>query len=176
VEVDGPVDAGVTIDIGEAAAISFTLDEPVTDFAVSAELTCIGCSGGMWLHKNSLGAEASFADTIAGDFCDGTTPMPLFSALELDTGSYFLIINIDDGFTIWSGTTVPTLTEHPSANREIDFFATETEAYTPFSDFDVIFGSNLQFTATGIVVPEPAAALLFGVGLAGISAARRLRV
>lgn len=176
VDVSGAGDTGLTIDDGEAAAISFTLSQDATNVSIDIEALCIGCTGGYWLNTNAIGPTSSFADTLFGVAFDNTTRVaPLFSGLSLAAGDYFVVLSIDTGFALWTGSTSPTVTEHPNGTRQLDFFASSAGAWAPMSDFSVEFGKGLDFNVSGTFVPEPGSGLLLGMGIIALALRSRRR-
>ncbi len=169
IDVSGTVDTGQTINADQAVAVSFTLTETYTNVSIGAPIECIGCTGGVFLHSNELGAGTTFTDTIDAQQFDAGTSTPFFSGLTLVPDTYFLIINIDAGFAVWSGSFAPTTFVDDGAVLGPDFSAMNLAAFVPFSDFGVILGEGqLHYNVDGqsmSAVPVPAAAWLMISGL-----------
>jgi hypothetical protein len=138
-DVDGVVDAGQTIDVGEAVAVSFTVDEAFTDVAIAAPIHCFGCHGSWTLIRDRIGPTASFGDVLGADWFDASTAMPLVTSVLLSPDDYFLVLAIDAGFAIWPGSLSPAVTQAPNVFRRFDFRAATTEPFPAQSDFDIVF-------------------------------------
>ena len=178
--VGGPQDTGLTISAGQAAAVAFTLENTFNNVMIDASLTCVNCAGNIWFQRNAIGSTASLGDALGGAAFSSATPHPYFNFSSLDAGLYFFIVSINSnssGGVIWSGSTAPVIQSN-GATREVDFLATSTQPFVPFSNFSVEFGKNLNYTVSGTAVtavPEPAtwALVVIGFLLVGCSSLRR---
>ncbi|MDH5773388.1 MAG: hypothetical protein OEZ57_00545 [Nitrospirota bacterium] len=174
-DITGLGDTGQIIEADQAVAVAFTLTNTFTNVSVTADILCIACQGGVWLHQNSLGAGASFGDTLDAFAFASNTSTPFFSGFTLNPGLYFLILAIDSGSAVWSGSITPTIFEAPGIMDEFDFHSTNTQAFVPQSDFGIIFGEGtLHYTVEGdpmtgggtmTPVPEPSTAEFFLLGM-----------
>jgi len=183
VTVSGPDNTGVLLGPGvepDAAAMAFSISESLTDVSISAPITCVGCTGSVWLHSRTLGSSSQLGDLV---IADALTPRPLtaplFSGVDLSPGLYFLIASIETGFGIWSGS------EQSSAQVELAagatagpyFTADQVPGFVPFGDFDVVLGGLLHLTVTGnpIVasVPESGSLILLGMAMLGLLVRRK---
>ena len=183
IAIGGAGDTGLTIATGEAGAISFVLTQAFTNVTIDAPLVCIStapCVGGLWVQQTSIGAGASFADSLfAQPYPVGTTP--LVSGLSLGSGTYFLILSMSQGTAAWLGSLSPTQSIAAGASLGLEFTSSSLQPFVPQSTFSVSFAAgSLHYTVTGdssttppTPVPEPGTLLL--VGLGGLALIRRVR-
>lgn len=189
-----PASASILLDVGgpnktyaiargAAAGVSFTLDETRSNVTITAPVLCLGCSGGIWLHKDSVGPSASFAGSLGGEAFSSSTPTPFFSFSSLDAGLYFFIVSVNAdsaASALWSGSSAPVITSD-GAFRGLDIAALSTRPFVPLSSFSPIFGQGLNFTVEGdsfaTPVPEPSTwvTLIVGFGLLGAHRRRAKR-
>jgi hypothetical protein len=170
--VAGSNNTGATIQSNEAAAASFTLTSAVTNFTITAPLTCLSCAGGIWLQSVQIGPGALIGQNVDAKAYDNSTTTPFFSEPSLAAGTYFLVVSITSGSTIWLGSN-PVVTTGSGATLGPDFFVADPPGLQPFaprSDFGVVSAEGLEFTANGTVqsvtaAPEPGTLPLFAAAL-----------
>lgn len=194
----GSIGVGMPGDPARSLAASFELSSAFSDVSVSASLTCLECQADFYLMRNAIGAGTDFIsnvlavttiDTLAGGgFID--RPTSLFSGLNLDIGTYFLVMaltNLDPQSSniIWSATQSP-LVSSATGVANLTHLMAQSGGYNsttpPLSTFQpyLVGGmpTTLQFSLDASIgdpvsVPEPGTALLLLGGLAGLVAARR---
>jgi hypothetical protein len=191
--ITGPGDLGHVVDSDQAAAVSFTFTRSFVDVTITADLTGINAEGGVFLMSD-IGPSAGIGDIVAtADFSTivfaGSSTV-LFTGLSLGPGDYAVVVASDQGApsstVIWNGSTSPTVTAASGVIDGIDFFAGDTAAFPPSSDFDVVFDRSAHFAVSGSV-PElslpalsPWGQLLAGLfilasGLGGVSRGKRVK-
>ena len=174
---DGAPETGTTVNPGEAVAITFILDEDVTDAQLDIEAFCPTCIGAVWLNEGNFGPTSLISDTIYSAALDFNSPLaPVVEGLDLDAGTYHFIVSISSGFFSWGAYTFPVpLVIDPVAEIDFDAFASPTAPWAPQSFFVATPGTQLGYTLTGTIVPEPSAALMLGVGVVALVGARKRR-
>lgn len=179
VNVTGSGDTGQVIGVNEAVAISFELTQSFKDVSIGAPIYSFGASGGLWLQKNAIGPTASFADAIFAQPYNNTSISPFATGLTLDPGLYFLIVSIDSGYAVWTGSTAPAETVGAGAALGLEFRASDLAPFVPQTDFSVLFApGSLHYSLDGnpvVLVPVPSAIALSGLGLLGLAGMRTRR-
>jgi len=159
-------------------AMSWTQLADYTDVTVTAGLVnpvMAGVTARAWL-TTSIGLDADPADLIASTTPTGET---LFTGLDLSAGTYYLVVQVQSG-SLFAGlkgnsgvglVTAPDVIAGPNyAGPFLSF-----PAYGPSADF-IVSPTRYLYSLTGTpvaAVPEPTAAALFALGLAGLWTARR---
>jgi hypothetical protein len=155
----------------DAAAATFLLSAPISGLSISAELECFGCSAVAYL---TTGLDVGFQphDLVAAASVGSN---PLFSGLDLDAGTYFLVIGNSAGALFWHASVAPVVTGTGEASRLLDWFADDAEAIAPASLFTPITGGGLHYELSrpDDVIPEPATACLLAISVAVILRRRR---
>ncbi len=163
-DVTGDNDATRVLLPGDAAAAAFNLSAPLRGLSISADLGCSNCSAVAYLTSGlDLGFDPA-TDLIA---ISGVTGTDLFSGIDLDAGTYFLVIGNSLGALLWDASKTPAVTGSGAADRIVDFFADDTANLAPASRFTALADSALHYRLT--VVPVPATALLSFTALAALA-------
>lgn len=155
VDVAGADDTGVLLGPGvqpDAAAMAFSISDTFTNVSISAPISCVGCSGAVWLHQTSLGGAAQLQDLVSAQvFNAASSTAPLFTNLTLGPGLYFLLATIDSGFAVWSGSLLGTVNQMVSSGAAVGpyFTAAVVPGFAPFGDFDVALGGLLHLRVEG---------------------------
>jgi PEP-CTERM motif-containing protein len=181
----------------QALAAAFALSAPFSNIDISANLTCLQCQVQFFLLQNAIGPGTDFVsnvravstvDTLSGGgFINQSTP--LFSGLDLDVGSYFLVMALTSqtlSGAIWSATQAPLVTAAAGASNLGDLMAfaggydRTTPALSAFQPY-VVGGTptSLELSLTSVAVdepvavPEPQSLLLLAAGLVALIVSRR---
>jgi hypothetical protein len=182
--VTGDGTTGQVINGGQAAAVSFTLDQTYTNLAISADLVCVGCFGSITLIQGRIGPTATLANWVDGKTFNVLSSVdPLLQGLTLDAGDYFLVVAITTTGAGWSGSDPAAIVTAPGIVHGLDYFASALDVAAPFqSNFLPIASSaSLHFGVTGDArvatseLPEPSAAVLSGLALMALFTSRRSR-
>lgn len=187
-DITGSGTSGTIADKNEAIAAEFTLGQSYSDVAISADLSCVGCTGGVYLMQNAIGPTASLADLItASAFNANSSVSPLLSGLSLSAGDYFVVVSISTTGAGWVASNPATITSVAGVSAGGDYFSSAINQNEPYaSDFSAIDSpAALMFTVTaansssgggssggGTPVPEPSCLGLVALALGFASAAR----
>jgi hypothetical protein len=195
---DVPPNAGNPLSSTAALAMAWTQTVALNDATISAYVGLAAPDGeataGSWWIVRQLGGDAgdvvasgTFTPLLppAGDFrfpnLGGLTPVTLGSGLDLDRGSYYLVLNGGEGGARWLGESTPfkwTADLAPGFTLRDRFGASPDSAFAPgaaFSDQGSVSQLGFRLEGTIAVVPEPAAWALMLLGFAAAGAALRRR-
>lgn len=191
-DVSGPSDTPV--DLNQAMAASFRLDNATSNVSISAALICSNCSFTAYLMQGNFGPSASVSDLVqAVNFNSVPLGGELFSGLNLVADDYYLVLeNLSLVSVIWEGSSSPLVTTLSGVHHLEDWSSTVFDpTFAPNSLFDVILGQGARFYSitsaatdpgTGLgtdpepnpgTVPEPNGLALFLIGAALIPLAVR---
>ena len=163
--VTGPTTTAPTAGINKAFAVSFNLTSPLTGLSLLADISCISCSGTVYLMKTNLGPTSSAGDLIAAFAYSGSTT--LFSGQNLSAGTYFAVLANTAGSTIWNATGSPVLSQNSGVSRGSDFTSTSfVTAFPPQSNFAAGLGDVFKYTLSDTPTPEPGTLTMMVAGLA----------
>lgn len=181
-DITGSGTTGTTADADQAIAAQFTLGKSYSNVAISADLTCVGCQGAIYLMQGQIGPGATLANFVTGEtFNVSSGVSPLLSGLTLGAGDYFLIVSITTSGAGWTASDPATITSAPGVSAGPDYFASSINVSIPYeSNFLVIqSASDLMFSITADSgtgsAPEPGTLGLFALSILGMIAARRRR-
>jgi hypothetical protein len=165
---------------GQAAGISFTLSSAISNANLYADLFCANCTGTILLLKDDIGPTATFANVQRVLDYDIATPIsPLLSGLDLDPGTYFLVLALtgSQGGAAWLASKPANFTNSAIGTVGFDVFASSVGTIPYQADFGITTdGKAMHFRLeTASVtpppggIPEPAswAMMLCGFGLVG---------
>lgn len=195
-DVNGTSDTPLMVDLNQAMAVSFHLDNAVSNVSISASLNCSMCDFTAYLMQGNFGPSASVADLVqAMNFSSVPLGGELFSALNLAADDYYVVLeNLSPVSVIWEGGSSPLVTTLPGVHQLDDWSSTVFDpTFAPNSQFDVILGQGARFysivsTATNPgpgpgpgpspgpdpkTVPEPNGLALFMLGAALLPLATR---
>jgi hypothetical protein len=168
-------------------AIGWSLQSAFSDVDISARL--IGSATGTAYLMTQIGPTTTVADQLmsAKFTIDSTTIdwVPLFTDLDLQPGSYFLVLGSDSCCYGWGDTDTrdnPSLITAAGVTYDGGFGTSSAGQYPPAS-FSPATASledgfvSLEFGVTGNAapahVPEPGTVALLGIGIAAVVGLRR---
>ena len=185
-DISGAGNVGQYVDLGQAVAVSFSLDQSYTDVAISAPILCVECTGEIFLMKGGIGGPDADQYFMTAAYFDINSPYggPLFSGLTLDAGYYFLMMaNVGSSGGIgWTGSDPATIFTATGVKLWPEIFADPIVPDVPYrSDFYTVFETRaLHFTVTAapaedsgdgsgegtgaVTVPEPSGLSLMLLG------------
>jgi hypothetical protein len=177
VGVDGATGGfGVGIFPSQAIAVSFSVDQSYSDVSIGAFLD--GAFVGAAFLTSGIGAGTTVADQFdtASFTAVGTGETTLFDGIDLDPGTYYLILSSSTkGGTqgIW-GTATPTVTTDIGASAVAGYYtANNPTGYIPADLGNFHTGDSLEFdVTTPDAAPEPAAWTMLLPGLLLVAALR----
>lgn len=159
-------------------AASWTQTGSYSNVSVAAVLSNFsGVGAGLAMHAyltNQIGAGTTVANEIASTaftLSPGNAQnVTLFNNLTLGTGTYFLVLLLDNGTTAQGGwaADVPTVVTDSGVTHGADRFATTAAGYAPATVMSTsTAGQRLLFdvTSNDVSVPEPAAVGIVSLAL-----------
>jgi len=188
-DVNGTSDTPLMVDLSQAMAVSFHLDNAVNNVSISASLNCSMCDFTAYLMQGNFGPSASVADLVqAMNFSGVPLGGELFSGLNLAADNYYVILeNLSSGSVIWEGGSSPLVTALPGVHHLDDWSSTVFDpTFAPNSLFDVILGQGARFYSIASIatnpgpdpetIPEPNGLALFMLGAALLPLAARRKL